>query len=80
MLWAWLADFLSAALQGRALYVSYLSASPVFSFCQLPSNKMVSHEGGGRVEMETDHRKRDRVPQQVRGIRQNKLLSVEEKI
>lgn len=46
MLWAWLADFLSAALQGRALYVSYLSASPAFSFCQLPSNKMVSHEGG----------------------------------
>lgn len=51
-LWAWLADFLSRTLQG---IVRYLSASPSLSFCQLPSNRMVSY---GR-RMETDDRKKE---------------------
>lgn len=49
-----LADFLSRALQGRALYVSYLSPSPSLSLCQLPSNKMVSYEGGWRWKRITE--------------------------
>lgn len=53
MLWVWLADFLSRG-PFKGLYVSYLFASPSLSFCQLPSNKMVSYGGGRRWRQMTE--------------------------
>ncbi len=53
MLWAWLADFLSRALQGIVCFLSdCLSQS--LSLCQLPSNKMVSYGGGWRWRQMTE--------------------------
>ena len=58
MLWAWLADFLSAALQGIVCFLSFcLSQSLSFSV-SFPATRWSARKGGG-VEMETDDRKRE---------------------